>query len=226
MSPDTFFSKVHGGLIVSCQALEHEPLHSAEIMARMALAAVEAGAVGIRCNSPADTAAIRAAVDLPIIGIYKDGDTDVFITPSVQHVIDIAEAGADMVALDATRRRNDLAACVTAAHERSTLVMADISTFEEGLAAAVLGVDCVSTTLSGYTDYSQQQSEPDLELVRRLSEVLEIPVIAEGRYNTPLLARDALDAGAHAVVVGSAITRPQLIAAEFVRALNNRPKAN
>jgi len=127
-----------------------------------------------------------------------------------------------MVALDATCRRRDLRESVEAVLAEGALVMADIATIADAIAAAAAGCHCISTTLSGYTDDSPQQTEPDLELVATLSTTLDIPVIAEGRYNTPELARAALDAGAHAVVVGSAITRPQIIAAGFVSAIGRR----
>ena len=215
----TLFAQIKGGLVVSCQALEDEPLHSPEIMARMAVAAKESGAVGIRCNSVIDTQAIREAVDLPIIGLWKDGKEGVFITPTARHAVGIAEAGADVVAMDATKIRPTLKEDIAAVHDAGALVMGDISTYEEGVAAAEAGADCVGTTLSGYTAWSPQQKEPDFELVRRLSNDLSIPVIAEGRINTPELLAGAYAAGAYSVVVGSAITRPQWITARFVEAL-------
>jgi N-acylglucosamine-6-phosphate 2-epimerase len=219
-------AQLRGGLVVSCQALPDEPLHGAAIMARMAIAAEQGGAVGIRANGPEDIAAIRAAVTLPIIGIYKDGDTGVYITPSWQHAQAVAEAGADIIALDATQRpRPDgeqLAALIDAIHTRlHKPVMADVSTLEEGLAAEALGADLLSTTLSGYTAYSRQHAAPDFDLVRSLVARARGPVIAEGRIHTPEEARRALDAGAFAVVVGAAITRPQTITHWFVAALRD-----
>ncbi len=216
--------RLRGGMIVSCQALEDEPLHGAEIMARMALAARQGGAAGIRANGPADIRAIRAAVPLPLIGLFKDGTEGVYITPTLAHARKVAEAGADIVALDATQRPRPngerMAEIIAAVHERhGKLVLADVSTLEEGLLAEAAGADMVSTTLSGYTPYSPQMEGPDLELVRELSPRLRVPVIAEGRIHTPEQARAALEAGALAVVVGGAITRPQLITARFVSAL-------
>jgi len=219
--------RLRGALIVSCQALPDEPLFSADIMARMAVAARQGGAAGIRANTPVDVAAIRAAVgDLPIIGLWKvvvPGFEDVYITPRFKEVQAVAEAGADIIAVDATRRPHpegsaaDLIRAAKSATGR--LVMADISTVEEAIAAAEAGADIVSTTLSGYTSYSPQREEPDLDLVRDLASRLKIPVIAEGRIVTPDQARAALDAGAFAVVVGGAITRPQQITVRFARAL-------
>ena len=215
----SLFSRIEGGLVVSCQALEDEPLHSAEIMARMAEAAMIGGAVGIRCNGVEDTKAIRAKVDLPLIGLWKVGREGVYITPTADHALSIIDAGADMVALDATKMRANLESDVLAIHKVGGLVMADISTYEEGLMAADVGADCISTTLSGYTEWSPQQEAPDFDLVNRLSNRLAIPVIAEGRINTPELLEEAFAVGAFAVVVGSAITRPQWITSNFIRKL-------
>ena len=215
----SLFSRIEGGLVVSCQALEDEPLHSAEIMARMAEAAMIGGAVGIRCNGVEDTKAIRAKVDLPLIGLWKVGREGVYITPTADHALSIINAGAEMVALDATKMRANLESDVLAIHKVGGLVMADISTYEEALMAADVGVDCISTTLSGYTEWSPQQEAPDFDLVNRLSNRLSIPVIAEGRINTPELLEEAFAVGAFAVVVGSAITRPQWITSNFIRRL-------
>lgn len=215
----SLFSRIEGGLVVSCQALEDEPLHSAEIMAGMAEAAMIGGAVGIRCNGVEDTKAIRAKVDLPLIGLWKVGREGVYITPTADHALSIIDAGAEMVALDATKMRANLESDVLAIHKVGGLVMADISTYEEALMAADVGVDCISTTLSGYTEWSPQQEAPDFDLVNRLSNRLSIPVIAEGRINTPELLEEAFAVGAFAVVVGSAITRPQWITSNFIRRL-------
>lgn len=213
-----------GGLIVSCQALPHEPLHGAAIMARMARAAHEGGAVGIRANRPEDVRAIREAVPLPLIGLFKDGTEGVYITPTLAHARAIVEAGADIIALDATPRPRPngehLEQIIAAIHALGRLVMADISTFDEGLAAEAAGADLLSTTLSGYTPYSPQQPGPDLDLVRRLAGAVRLPVIAEGRISTPAQLMAALAAGAYAVVVGGAITRPQTITRMFVDAIS------
>ena len=224
---DQFISQVRGGLIVSCQALHDEPLHSAHIMARMAVAAQQGGAVGIRANGPGDIAAIREAVPLPIIGLYKQDydDSDVFITPTVQHVRAIAQAGAAVVALDATQRPRPngdaLTDLIAAAHDAGKLVLADVSTFAEAQAALAAGADLLAPTLSGYTAYSPQLPGPDYALIHAMATQLDAPVIAEGRIRTPDEARLALDYGATAVVVGSAITRPQIITRAFADALQN-----
>ena len=217
------------GLIVSCQAQPGEPLHSSYIMARMAVAAHEGGAVGIRAESPDDIRAIRAAVpDLPIIGLWKvtlpGYEHTVYITSRLSDARAVADAGADIIALDATLRPHpegtaaELIRAVKAATGR--LVMADIDNEAAALAAIDAGADCVSTTLSGYTDDSPRSDTPDFVLIERLASLnLPVPVIAEGRIHTPEMARRVLDAGAFAVVVGGAITRPQQITARFARAV-------
>lgn len=223
MQVEAFLSRVRGRLIVSCQALEDEPLHGSHIMARMALAAKVGGAAAIRANSPEDVRAIRAMVDLPLIGLYKDGDSGVYITPTVDHALQVADAGADIVALDATARPrpngDTLEAQIAAVHSRGKLVLADVSTLDEALAAQALGADLAAPTLSGYTDYSPQLEGPDYALIQMMVRHLSIPVIAEGRVRTPEEARLALEYGAAAVVVGSAITRPQVITEQFVKGL-------
>jgi N-acylglucosamine-6-phosphate 2-epimerase len=215
-----------GGLIVSCQARADNPLHGPAFMGAMAKAAAEAGAVGIRANGPDDVRAVKAA-GLPVIGINKlfSNTSPIYITPSRESALAVAEAGADIVALDATARpREGEAPEFLIAYIRETLgraVFADVSTLEEGLAAEQMGADFVGTTLSGYTDPDRKPPpEPDLALVSALAARLSVPVIAEGRYNTPDLARAALDAGAHAVVVGTMITNPREIARAFLRRLS------
>jgi N-acylglucosamine-6-phosphate 2-epimerase len=218
-----FVAQVRGRLIVSCQALPGEPLHGPEFMARMALAAAQGGAAAIRANSPGDIRAIRQTVDLPIIGLFKEEipGFPVYITPTLVHAQMVAHAGTDVVAIDATNRPRpepgDVASFV-ASIRRSTgrPVLADVATVAEGIAAEAAGADFVSTTLSGYTADSPQQSGPDLALVAALAMRLHVPVLAEGRYRLPEQAAAALAAGALAVVVGGAITRPQEITRWFV----------
>jgi N-acylglucosamine-6-phosphate 2-epimerase len=208
-------------LIVSCQALEDEPLHGSNHMAAMAVAAKIGGAAGIRANGTNDIAAIRKAVDLPVIGLNKRQipGFDVFITPTLEDAVVVRLAGAEIVAIDGTARprpdRRTLEQTIRELHALGALVMADISTFEEGIRAAEVGADYVSTTLSGYTPYSRQEESPDYELISRLKSRLSVPVAAEGRIKCPREALLAIEAGADFVVVGGAITRPQLIAASF-----------
>ena len=226
MNATDFLSAVKGRLIVSCQALEDEPLHGSEIMARMTVAAAEGGAAAIRANSPADIRAIKRAVDLPLIGLYKQGSTGVYITPTFEAAAAIAEAGADVIALDCTDRPRpdgvslrDLLARIR--DELGLPVFADVSTLAEARAAAEMGVAMAAPTLSGYTEARPMLPGPDFELLKQMIDALPIPVIAEGRIGTPEQAREALDLGAWAVVVGSAITRPRTIAARFVAALDD-----
>jgi N-acylglucosamine-6-phosphate 2-epimerase len=216
------------GLIVSCQAFENEPLHGSDIMARMAIAAEMGGAVGIRANTPEDIRAIRAAVKLPIIGIYKREyeDSEVYITPTFAEAQAVAEAGADMIALDATPRPRPrgetLDQLIDRIHRELDLpIMADCSTVEEGLRAAELGADVVSSTLAGYTPYSRKTEGPDFEMLAELLDRLAIPIFAEGRFHTPEQVARALEMGCYAVVVGGAITRPQEITARFTAAIRH-----
>lgn len=210
------------GLIVSCQARADNPLHGPQFMGAMALAARDGGAVGIRANGPADIAAVKAA-GLPVIGIHKvfSDAYPVYITPDFAAAEAIVAAGAEVVALDCTMRpRNGEAPQVLIRRIREELgaeVFADISTLEEGLAAADWGATYVATTLSGYTEATQPKPEtPDLQLLENLAAKLSVPVIAEGRYNTPALVRRGFEAGAHAVVVGTMITNPREITRLFV----------
>ncbi|MEK4852188.1 N-acetylmannosamine-6-phosphate 2-epimerase [Paenibacillus sp. FSL H7-0756] len=215
---------LHLGLIVSCQALPDEPLHGPEIMARMAVAAAQGGAAAIRANGAADVRAIKQAVALPVIGIVKRNypDSDVYITPTLREIEELLEAGADIIAFDGTRQTRPehctLEQIIDLLKASPAASMADISTLEEALYAESLGVSCVSTTLSGYTPYSRQQEGPNLELLEQAARQLKIPVIAEGRISQPAQVEAALELGAYAVVVGSAITRPQLITRPFAAA--------
>jgi N-acylglucosamine-6-phosphate 2-epimerase len=220
--------RLQAGLIVSCQASPGEPLFGAGHMAAMARAAVSAGAVGIRANGAEDIAAIRAEMDVPIIGLYKVDlpGFEVRITPTLEHALLVAGAGADLIAIDATLRPHpdgSMEEFIEQIHRRSGLpVLADISTLQEGLAAAACGAEFLATTLSGYTVDSPTLSGPDFSLLAQLVAALgplDIPVIAEGRIDAPEQAAQALALGAHTVVVGSAITRPQWITARFVEAL-------
>jgi N-acylglucosamine-6-phosphate 2-epimerase len=226
-----FIQQVRGGLIVSCQALAGEPLFGAEIMARMAVAAQAGGARAIRANGPEDIRAIHAAVELPILGLFKADmpGYPVYITPTLDHARQVAAAGAAMIAIDATARPRpqpgSLADFIVAIQqETDCLVLADVATLAEGLAAEAAGADVVSTTMSGYTADSPQQPGPDLDLVRQLAARLQIPLLAEGRYKLPQQVAQALEYGALAVVVGGAITRPQEITRWFVSALEERYK--
>lgn len=208
------------GLIVSCQALPDEPLYSSFIMGKMALAAKEGGAVGIRANTVADIKAIKAEVNLPIIGIIKqDYDNMIpYITPTMKEIDALVEENIHVIALDATinQSKNFLKEVLNKYPNQK--FMADISTIEEGLRAESLGFQFVGTTLVGYTEQSKNMN--NFEVLSTLIEKCKIPVIAEGNFDTPEKARKALEMGAYSVVVGSAITRPQLITKRFAEEVN------
>ncbi|RPJ51489.1 MAG: N-acetylmannosamine-6-phosphate 2-epimerase [Chloroflexi bacterium] len=221
-------AEMKGGLIVSIQADAGSPLNQPAIIAALAQAVSVPGVVALRINGPENVAAVHAAVDLPVIGIYKTYDTlgRVWITPTYADACSLAEAGAQIIAIDGTLRAErlgepfvEVAARIHA--DLGLAVMADIASQEEAEHAVEAGANLVATTLSGYTRLPEANpgDPPDLNLVADLARILLIPVIAEGRYNTPKMALQALEAGAHAVVVGSMITRPGMIASEFVRAL-------
>ena len=222
-------SSFKNGLIVSCQALENEPLFGAEYMAAMAAAAEQGGAVAIRANTPKDIAAIKKGCPLPVIGLYKKdyADSPIYITPTIREAGEVADAGADLIAVDATRRKRPGGGTLQQLHAAirsrypNHLTVADISTYDEGIAAMELGFDLISTTMSGYTPYSPQQEPPDIALVARLASVGRTPILAEGRIWTSAECIACLQAGAHAVVVGTAITRPQEITRKFVSAIRN-----
>ncbi|MET0888116.1 MAG: N-acetylmannosamine-6-phosphate 2-epimerase [Mycetocola sp.] len=215
---------LRGRLIVSCQAYPGEPLRDPRAMALMAQAAVTGGAAGIRAQGLEDIRLIHEAVSVPQIGLWKDGDDDVFITPTLSHALAVVAAGSEIVAIDGTRRsRPDgltLQQTIDAIHSRTdALVMADVGSFDDGVAAADAGADIIGTTLAGYTPDRAKTEGPDLDLLHELVARLEQPVVAEGRIHTPEQARMAADAGAFAVVVGTAITHPTTITSWFADAL-------
>lgn len=216
--------RLSGGIIVSCQAYQGEPLRDTDALVRIAESAVIGGAVGVRLQGLAD---IRAggALAVPVIGLWKDGDGDVFITPTLTHARAVADAGADIVALDATRRArpDGLSLAETISRLREThdvLVMADCGSLDDALAAEAAGADILGTTLGGYTGDRPRTAGPDLEFVALLADRCTAPVVAEGRIRTPQDAAAALEAGAHAVCVGTAITHPATITSWFVDAAN------
>ncbi|MGA1647513.1 MAG: N-acetylmannosamine-6-phosphate 2-epimerase [Candidatus Limnocylindrus sp.] len=214
---------LRGGLIVSCQALEGEALHGSAMMARMALAAVQGGAVAIRANSPDDVAAIRAQVSVPVIGLWKRDlpGFDVRITPRLEDALALVRAGADVIACDATERphpegRSD--ELITAIiNETAAPILADVATVAEAEAAMSAGASFAATTLSGYVALPTPE-EPDIELVREIATAIGSErTIAEGRYRTASQVAAALHAGALAVCVGGAITRPTEITERMIR---------
>jgi N-acylglucosamine-6-phosphate 2-epimerase len=225
-SKEEVLKSIKGQLIVSCQALPSEPLYVEEksIMYLLARAAKQAGSPCIRTSSVRDVIAIKEETNLPVIGIIKTQYSGYasYITPTMKEIDDLVAADTDVIALDCTMRKrgdgatiNEFVAQIKNKYPNIVL-MADISTFEEGVNAYACGVDIVGTTLSGYTDYSPKIDGPDIELVHKLSTTLDIPVIAEGKVHYPDQAVQLLEAGAYAVVVGGAITRPLEIATRFI----------
>jgi N-acylglucosamine-6-phosphate 2-epimerase len=220
-------SKIQNGLIVSCQAPADSPLCKPEIIAALAETAEQNGAVAVRIDSPKHIRAVKHAVKVPIFGIYKViyDSSKVYITPTFKAAKEVAEAGADVIAIDATLRQRpegeSLTKIVLRIKEELNLpVMADVSTLEEGLnAVEAIGVDFVSTTLSGYTNATKHLIEPDFELVEKLAGRLDVPVICEGRLRSSDDVRRAFDCGAFAVVVGGAITGVDQLVQQFVSAM-------
>lgn len=230
LTNEQIINKIKGGLIVSCQALSTEPLYDSYIMSKMAYAASLGGAVGIRANTVVDIQAIRERVDLPIIGIIKEEypDSEVYITPTMKEVDALCEIGCDIIALDATKRLRPGGVTLTDFFKEvrkkypHQLFMADTSCFEEGELAKKLGFDLLGTTMSGYTPYTKGTKLPDFTLMKRYKEELGATVIAEGGIWSPDELVKAFESGAHAAVVGTAITRPMDITKRFVKALEER----
>ncbi|MFQ6793209.1 MAG: N-acetylmannosamine-6-phosphate 2-epimerase [Thomasclavelia sp.] len=218
--------KIKHQLIVSCQALEDEPLHSSFIMSKMALAAKQGGAGGIRANSVVDIKAIKQEVDLPIIGIIKKDypGTDIYITTTMKEIDALVETQVDIIAIDATDRlrlnNQTLADFFKEVKQKypNQLFMADCSTVSEAIYADQLGFDFIGTTLVGYTNESKDLKieADDFKIIRDILKAVKHPVIAEGNIDTPEKAKRVLELGCYSVVVGSIITRPQIITKRFV----------
>lgn len=214
---------LRGRLVVSCQASADSPLADVSHIVALARAAVAGGAQALRLEGVGNVQAVRAAVDVPIIGIVKSDlpNDHAFITIRTSEVAALVAAGAEIVAFDATarRRQESMADIVAAIRDAGAIAMADISTLEEGQQAMAAGAHFVGTTLSGYTVYSPKLDGPDFTLMQKLC-AAEIPFVAEGRIWTPAEAARAIELGALFVVVGSAITRPDHITRRFAAALD------
>ncbi|MBE9135754.1 N-acetylmannosamine-6-phosphate 2-epimerase [Nodosilinea sp. LEGE 07088] len=227
----TILEPLQGGLVVSCQAPADSPLHRAEVIAAMAAAALNQGAVGLRIDSPDHIRAVRAMAgqsptsqhDRPIIGLWKQviPPSAVYITPQFHHADAVAQAGSDIIAIDGTQRsRPDgetLGPLIQKIHDRlGKPVMADVDTLDNALLAVEAGADCVGTTLFGYTAATQGQTPPGFDLLQAMVEHCPVPVICEGGIASPSQARQALDLGAYAVVVGTAITGIDSLVSRYV----------
>lgn len=227
MDNKEILEKIKGGLIVSCQALETEPLYDSYIMSKMAWAAYLGGAVGIRANTVVDIKAIKERVDLPVIGIIKQvyPDSDVYITPTMKEVDALVDVGCEIIAVDATNRLRPNGKTFeeffkeVRAKYPNQLFMADTSCFDEGKLAEELGCDLIGTTMAGYTPYTKGTPLPDYTLMSRYVNDLNSPVIAEGGIWSPDELKKAIDLGVHSAVVGTAITRPMDITKRFVNVI-------
>ncbi len=228
----TILERIKNNIIISVQAQENEPLYEENCMLAMMKSVINGGAKGLRVANVRDVKNAKENFDVPIIGITKPNIIPqnykelVYITPTVKDCISLIEAGADVVAFDATIRKNNISKnnsslndIISTIKNANKLAMADISTFEEAKIAYEKGVDIISTTLSGYTIESQNKSkedEPDFELLEKIKSNFDIPVILEGRIWTPQDVYKAFELGAYSVVIGSAVTRPQLIVRRFI----------
>jgi N-acylglucosamine-6-phosphate 2-epimerase len=217
---------LRGGLVVSCQAPSDSPLHDPRVIAAMAAAAVQQGAVGVRIDSPSHIEAVRRRVSQPILGLWKQvlPPSSVYITPQAHHADAVAQAGSDIIAVDATQRprpsQETLSDLIHHIHNRlNKPVMADVDSLENALYAIEAGADCVGTTLYGYTEATQTETPPSLDLLRAMVEHCPVPVICEGGIASPEMAHAALVAGAYAVVVGTAITGIDSLVNQYVTAL-------
>lgn len=215
-----------GGLIVSCQAPTDSPLHTPIVIAAMAQAAIQQGAVGVRIDTPAHIEAVRQRIQQPIIGLWKQQipGCDVYITPQFHHAKAIAQIGADIIAIDATQRPRpcgeQLPTLIERIHrELNKPVMADIDTLESAQLASAAGADLIATTLCGYTASTRHCQPPALDLLSAISTTLSVPCLCEGGITSPDVARQAIARGAFSVVVGTAITGIDKLTRDYCKAL-------
>lgn len=234
MERETVMEQIHGGLIVSCQALSNEPLHSSFIMGRMARAAAEGKAVGIRANTPEDITEIRKNISLPIIGIIKADyeDSDVYITPTMKEIASLMEVRPEIIALDATDRLRPHGVTLECFFNNckrkypDQMWMADCSTVKEALYADQLGFDFIGTTLVGYTKESENLKidADDFAIIRTILSQVKHKVIAEGNIDSPEKLKRVMELGCYSAVIGSSITRPQYITEKYTNALYGENK--
>jgi N-acylglucosamine-6-phosphate 2-epimerase len=221
---------IRHGLVVSCQAPADSPLHNPMVIAAIARATVNRGAVGVRVDTPAHVEAVRQQVQVPIIGLWKQQilGCEVYITPQFHHAQAIAQAGADIIAIDATLRDRPngetVKSLIAQIHQTLGLpVMADVDTREAAIAAVEAGADLVGTTLYGYTDATRHQTPPGFDLLAQLVTQLSVPIICEGGVASPQMAERAMDLGAYAVVVGTAITGIDALVASYQTVFHRKP---
>lgn len=227
MTNQEVMRQIRGKLIVSCQALKEEPLHSPYIMSRMAYAAMLGGACGIRANTVEDITEIKKTVDLPVIGIIKQvyEGCEIYITPTIKEVDALVGCGCEVIAMDATKRFRPDGRTIEESFPEirkkypGQLFMADCSDIEEGMKAAELGFDFIGTTLSGYTEYTKGVRLPNFSMIQELSQKCGRPVIGEGGVWSPEELKQVFESGAYAAVVGTAITRPMDITRRFAEAI-------
>jgi len=220
------FATLKGGLVVSCQVPDGTPIDTPEFIAAQAQTVIQAGAVGIRAQGVSNVGAVARLVDLPIIGLvkkYREG-CSVYITPDIEDVLKLEEAGATIVAIDATARMRpngiSLSTFITQLRTQSQIpILADVDTVEAAIIAQSLGCEAVATTLSGYTEVVAPKL-PNIKLIEELSKKMEIPIIAEGGFNSSTDLRQAFNAGAWSVCIGTAITNPYLLTRGFVEAID------
>ncbi len=226
---NNLIDKLRSKLIVSCQAPADSPLHHPQIIAAIALASVNRGAAAVRIDTPSHVRSVRAKIPhIPIIGLWKQPElgSEVYITPRYRDAVQIIEAGADIIALDATSRKRPGGETVVEIIKRihaewGKLVMADVDTIENAIAAAAAGADLVATTLYGYTEQTRHLSPPGYSLITEMVAQLKVPAICEGGIASPTMAKKALELGAHAVVVGTAITGIDLLTQTFQAAMES-----
>ena len=230
LSTELILNQLHGGLVVSCQAPPHSPLHEPLVIGAIALASVNQGAVGVRIDTPAHIQAVRQQVTVPIIGLWKRQipGSSVYITPQFEQAMAVAEAGADLIAIDGTQRPRPggetLPDLIHRIHTQlGKPVMADVDTLENAIAAAAAGADVIGTTLYGYTEATQGQVPPGYALLETMVKTLTQPVVCEGGIASPAMAHQALALGASFVVVGTAITGIDAQVAAYCAAIAANP---